>query len=219
MIFLSWYQPPLSCALLPFLPLPPALSLLHGDSDTAEMLQLSDRLDESHSDWTPSITEKCFQHEQVDTTLHKKHAGTSERRCVNKSTQARASIWLWLCAVTVSCSDPRVKRLFWGFPLYLCSWLNKHTDFNGVPFTALWPLLPKKHVHTWWICQSTAPQRRGFYSFLRSLRPSVSLSPFCSKRDSALALSVVEGFKQPIHSSLRPNTRIQTDMLSTASQL
>lgn len=64
MIFLSSYQLPLSSAL--FLSLSPSLllfvtlSLLHGDSDTAEMLHLNDILDESHTNQTASIAEKFY---------------------------------------------------------------------------------------------------------------------------------------------------------------
>lgn len=64
MIFLSSYQLPLLSALL-LLALSPspvlflALSLLHGDSDTAEMLHLNDIPDESHTD-RPLSDFQCF---------------------------------------------------------------------------------------------------------------------------------------------------------------
>lgn len=64
MIFLSSYQLPLLSALL-LLALSPSpvlfltLSLLHGDSDTAEMLHLNDIPDESHAD-RPLSDFQCF---------------------------------------------------------------------------------------------------------------------------------------------------------------
>lgn len=62
-IFLSSRQLPLLSPRPPFaspsLLLLVTLSLLHGDSDTAETLHLHDISDESHSSQTPSTSEKC----------------------------------------------------------------------------------------------------------------------------------------------------------------
>lgn len=51
---------PLSASLPPHSPSPLSLSLslLHGDSDTAEILHLSHTLDESYASQTPSISQK-----------------------------------------------------------------------------------------------------------------------------------------------------------------
>ncbi len=146
MIFLSSHQLPLLSslflALSLSLSLPPSLvhfltlSLLHGDSDTAEMLHLNEISDESHTSRTLSISEKFIF-------------------CKETHWQAVTSDWhfhplkleqVWLNRQRAAMID--VSNVAYFSPLHLRSWLNKQAGFNGAPFTLLWPLLHNKCVHT-----------------------------------------------------------------------
>lgn len=175
MIFLSSYQLSLLSFPSPYpsLLLLVTLSLLHGDSDTAEMLHLNDILDESHTNQTVSTAVKFFS--PAPTPRRDTPAGYHLWQTTQSNIHSDSS------GSGSTDSEPPWSTYQKQIISLLCAYMLRTSQtscfFNGVPFTPL-QLLPNASAHRKPV--SLPLHREARFFFGASLCPPVRLSLFCS---------------------------------------